>query len=113
MTAGPSEGPASAYPTLSKPASIYFIELNDVFSAGLSVDISEAVSLAASAFAEVSNPNIQVSELEHHPELCEVACEVTTKHSLQRSHPHQLGDGKRKLFPTAVTSATRGPAPAS
>src|SRR5208282_5819599 len=35
MTAGPSAGPASAYPTLSRPASICFSGPNDVFVPGL------------------------------------------------------------------------------
>src|SRR5262249_29322707 len=35
MTAGPSAGPSSAYPTLRRPASICFKERNDVFVPGL------------------------------------------------------------------------------
>src|SRR6202790_5357131 len=35
MTAGPSAGPASAYPTLRRPASICFSGPNDVFVPGL------------------------------------------------------------------------------
>src|ERR1700689_1366127 len=57
MTAGPSAGPASAYPTLSRPASICFIELNDVFVPGFTRGTSVAVSLGVSAFAELSIPN--------------------------------------------------------
>src|ERR1700729_4126414 len=35
MTGGPSAGPASAYPTFNRPASICLSELNDVFVPGL------------------------------------------------------------------------------
>src|SRR5437016_791481 len=42
MTAGPSLGPASAYPTFRTPASICFSEPKDVFVPGLSVFIGES-----------------------------------------------------------------------
>ncbi len=47
---GPLAGPASAYPTLSRPASICFIEAKDVFVPGL---IAGNFRLPDCAFAEI------------------------------------------------------------
>jgi hypothetical protein len=46
--AGPSAGLISAYPTLSRPASICFSEANDVFVAGL-IAVTAFVSLVRAA----------------------------------------------------------------
>ena len=43
MTAGPSAGPASAYPTFSTPASICFSGPNDVFVPGLGVAAADGL----------------------------------------------------------------------
>src|SRR5919106_1604000 len=53
MTAGPSVGPASAYPTFRTPASICFSEPNDVFVPGLIVVASAGVVLLDCASAEL------------------------------------------------------------
>src|SRR6185437_1013736 len=44
-TAGPSAGPASAYPTLRMPASICFIEWNEMLVPGLTVGRSADCAL--------------------------------------------------------------------
>src|SRR5919204_2781484 len=52
MTAGPSAGPASAYPTFRRPASIGFREPKDVGVPGFSVDPSAELMVLAGALAE-------------------------------------------------------------
>src|SRR5579871_5373310 len=57
MTGGPSAGPASAYPTLRRPASICFIEGNEVFVPGLIAGTSAAFGLLDCASAEPNTPS--------------------------------------------------------
>src|SRR2546423_1002232 len=52
MTAGPSAGPASAYPTFRRPASICFSEPKDVGIPSFSVDPSAELMVLAGALAE-------------------------------------------------------------
>src|ERR1039458_9605198 len=56
MTAGPVVGPASAYPTFSRPASICFSGPNEVFVPGLTVGRSAGFVLLDWAFAEPIMP---------------------------------------------------------
>src|ERR1700722_17386983 len=57
MTTGPSAGPASAYPTLRRPASICFNGANDVCVPGLIFDISADFVLLDWAAAEPLKAN--------------------------------------------------------
>src|SRR6476620_12504373 len=52
MTTGPSLGPASAYPTLSRPASICFSDANDVLAPGLIARMPPSFVLLGCASAE-------------------------------------------------------------
>src|ERR1700754_2980562 len=52
MTTGPSLGPASAYPILSRPASICFSDANDVLVPGLIVRMPANLVLLGCASAE-------------------------------------------------------------
>src|SRR6476659_2975261 len=52
MTTGPSLGPASAYPTLSRPALICFSEANDVLVPGLTARMPANLVLLGCALAE-------------------------------------------------------------
>src|ERR1022692_1401922 len=57
MTAGPVVGPASAYPTFRRPASICFSGPNEAFVPGLIVGRSAGFVLLDWAFAEPIMPN--------------------------------------------------------
>src|SRR6266849_8406100 len=57
MTAGPSAGPASAYPTFSTPASICFSVANDVLVPGLILGSSAGFALPDWALAEPLKAN--------------------------------------------------------
>jgi hypothetical protein len=57
MTAGPSAGPAWAYPTFRAPASICFSERNDVFVPGLIGGNCVGFVFAACAFADPIMPS--------------------------------------------------------
>src|SRR4029077_4679680 len=52
MATGPSLGPASAYPTLSRPASICFSDANDVLVPGLIARMPANLVLLGCASAE-------------------------------------------------------------
>ena len=53
MAAGPSAGPASAYPTLKTPASIYFTGSNEVRIPDVGVDPSVDVGTMEDAFPDL------------------------------------------------------------
>src|SRR5260370_35542236 len=57
MTGEPSTGPASAYPTFSRPASICFTEPNDVLAPGLALDRSTGFALLDCALVEPVTPS--------------------------------------------------------
>src|ERR1700722_9341743 len=57
MTAGPLAGPASAYPTFRRPASICFSGPNDVWAPGLVLGRSAGFALPGCALAEPLNAN--------------------------------------------------------
>src|SRR5258708_11277858 len=57
MTTGPSAGPASAYPTLSRPASICFSAAKDVLVPGLIAGNCADFAFAPCAFADPIEPN--------------------------------------------------------
>src|SRR5215217_2065243 len=57
MTAGPSVGPASAYPTFRRPASICFRESKDVFVPGLLVVTSAGFVSLDCAYAQPIMPS--------------------------------------------------------
>src|SRR6266566_6044387 len=57
MAGEPSTGPASAYPTFSRPASICFTEPNDVLATGLALDRSTGFALLDCALVEPVTPS--------------------------------------------------------
>ena len=59
MTGGPLAGPASAYPTFRRPASICFSEPNDVFVPGLIGLILAGLRVRGSDHAELGGSNGQ------------------------------------------------------
>src|SRR5262245_7828457 len=63
MTAGPSAGPSSAYPTLRRPASICFKERNDVFVPGLIAGSCAGLVVFCCAPAEPMMPSCAAAML--------------------------------------------------
>src|SRR6266511_33400 len=57
MTAGPPLGPASAYPTLRRPASTCFSDVKDVFAPGLAADGAAGRVPLGCALADPSAPS--------------------------------------------------------
>jgi hypothetical protein len=57
MTGGPLAGPASAYPTFSRPASICFSEENEVFPVlAVALTAGEVASANAGRWASIAAP---------------------------------------------------------